>query len=183
MKLTVAAVIVSITALAVTQAQAVIEVDTSFEFTDVSGSFTLGTTPNTVTFNNGLAQSVAIFPLYHSGLNAWMIEPLQTGEIIFETEALFVNLWLRDQTPTASLLTFYDASDQVLAQFNGLDIAFKNIVVNNIGPIARITLQNNGSVGWAVIDDFSFSTTPVPSPSGVAVLTLAGLGLARRRRR
>ena len=41
---------------------------TSFEFTDVSGQFTLGTAPRDFTFTDGVAISVGNFELYHSGL-------------------------------------------------------------------------------------------------------------------
>lgn len=180
MKLSIAAAIISICLLAGPQARAAFDLTTSFEFTDITGSFTLGTPPKSVTFLNGKSESVGIFPLYHSGLKAWVIDPAQTGEILFETSASVVDLWLRDQTPTHSLLTFYDSTNQVLAQFNGLDIAFQHIVVDTVGPIARITLQNNGATGLVVIDDFSF--TAIPSPGGIAVMGLAGLGLIRRRR-
>ena len=47
---------------------------------------------------------------------------------------------------------------QVIMTFNGTSAAFTMVslsTVDGIAPIGSITLQNNGSIGYAVIDDFS----------------------------
>ncbi len=51
------------------------EVNTSFEFNNTSGSFTLTEGNASVTFIGGEARSVGNFSLYHTGLNAWMVAP------------------------------------------------------------------------------------------------------------
>lgn len=158
------------------------DVFTSFEFTDTTLDFTLGDSPNSVQFLNGEAKTVGVFLLYNSGMNAWMVDSNQIGEILFETPASLVDLWFRDQNPdNPSALTFYDANDNVLATFDGLATMFQHVVVEGVGPIARITFQNNGAFGYSVIDDFGF--TAIPAPSGMALFGLSGLALTRRRRR
>lgn len=157
------------------------DVFTDFEFTDTTGFFELGTSPNSVQFVNGEAKTVGAPLLYTSGLNAWMIDSGETGEIIFETPAALVDLWFRDQSPDAlSDLIFYAPDDSVIAEFTGSAFMFQNVVVSGVGPIARITLTNNASFGYSVIDDFGF--TAIPAPAGAAVFGLAGLVFARRRR-
>ena len=83
------------------------DVSTSFEFFDTSGSFKLGTSPKSVTFTNGLAQTVGQTPLYHSGSFSFMVTQGNTATITFETPAASVTLWLRDQSST-SVLTVFD---------------------------------------------------------------------------
>lgn len=157
------------------------DVFTDFEFTDLDGFFQLGSSPNSVQFINGQAKTIGAPLLYTSGLNAWMVDVGETAEILFETPAASVDLWYRDQSQfTTSVMTFFDPDDNMIAQFNGTVTMFQNIQVSGIGPIARITLANNGQFGYAVIDDFGF--TAIPGPAGAALFGLAGLGLMRRRR-
>lgn len=51
--------------------QAVMAADTvtSFEFTDLDGTFSVGTAPNNVSFLNGTARTVGTPGLYHRGRN------------------------------------------------------------------------------------------------------------------
>ncbi len=154
---------------------------TDFEFTDTSGFFELGVSPNSVAFIDGEAKSIGAPLLYTSGLNAWMINPGDTGEIVFETHAGTVDLWFRDQsTQASSTLTFFAPDDSVIAEFTGSAFSFQHIVLSGMGPIARITLTNPAEFGYSVIDDFGFSA--IPSPAGVAIFGLAGLASIRRRR-
>ena len=55
-------------------------VSSSFEFTDITGSFTLGEALETITFSNGEAKSIGNFSLYRSGSFAWMIDAGKTGK-------------------------------------------------------------------------------------------------------
>jgi len=164
-----------------TIAHADFDLFTGFEFTDTSLDFTLGNSPNSVQFLNGQAKTVGAFLLYHGGMNSWMVDSNQTGEILFESPASLVDLWFRDQSPdNLGVLTFYDALDNVLAQFDGSAAVFQHIVVDSVGSISRITLQNNGAFGYSVIDDFGFNV--IPSPSGASLFGLCGVALTRRRR-
>jgi len=150
-------------------AAAASDVNTSFEFNDTDGEFTLGTAPNAATFTNGLAQTVGIPGLYHTGLNAWMIAAGDTGTIAFETPAESIDLWFRDQfSSNNSVLTLLDENDNVIQSFNGTT-AFQNVNVTidpqNDMPIASVEFTNNGTSGWSVLDDFTYcaaQTGPMP---------------------
>lgn len=152
------------------------EVVTSFEFFDTDGEFTLGTSPTSVTFLNGLAQSVGNFSLYASGFNSWMIPAGATGTVEFETPAASVSLFFRDQfASNDGVLTFFDTNGLVVATFNATT-AFQNITVESPtkgAPIGSMTLENNGASGFSVIDDFIYCAIgggvvpiddPIPGP-------------------
>lgn len=162
------ALIAASAALAGADAASAKEVVTSFEFTDTSGEFTLGDSPETVTFQNGLAQTVMKLHLYHTGLNAWLIEPGETGTITFGTPAQSIDLWLRDQFPgNEGVLTFFDTAGEVISTFEAPDDDFQNITVEpgpDELPISKITLQNNGSDGYTVIDDFTYCAVEQGDP-------------------
>jgi hypothetical protein len=148
---------ISILALLFVGAAAGQDVQTSFEFFDTSGSFTLGTPPRTVTFTGGQAKTVGIESLYRSGLNAWMIDAGDTGEITFETPAADLKLYFRDQTSSVqSILTVFGPGDSELATFDGSTASFQEVEFQD-SQITRITLQNRGATGYTVIDDFSFT--------------------------
>jgi len=144
------------------------DLTTSFEFTDTSGDFTLGTSPTSVRFLNGEAKTVGNFSLYRTGFNAWMIDAGLTGEIIFETPAANLELFAKDQFSTNNgVLTLFDEADQVIRTVD-LTTAFQQVsfVVSEASPnaVKRITLANNGASGYSVIDDFSFSAEPTMTP-------------------
>lgn len=84
-----------VAALLSTSLAAANEVATSFEFNDASGSFTLGTPPETVTFAGGIAGPAP--GLTVTGANAWMISPGQTGTITFNTPVETCELFFRDE--------------------------------------------------------------------------------------
>ncbi len=135
---------------------------TSFEFTDTSGSFTRGSFPVEVTFENGEAKSIGSFSLYRTGFNSWMVDAGVVGTIRFQTPAIRVALWLRDQNAgIGSVLTAFDAQGGMVGTFAGTT-AFQNVELTGTAPIAQITLANNGSSGYAVIDDFEFDALPQP---------------------
>ena len=73
------------------------DVTTSFEFTDTDGEFTLGTSPNSVTFQDGEARSLFQRSLYRTGLNSWMVGSGNTGMITFETPAAEVDFFFKDE--------------------------------------------------------------------------------------
>lgn len=135
---------------------------TSFEFTDTSGSFQLGTEPDTVRFTNGEAKSIGILSLYHSGAHSWTIDLGMTGTIEFNTPAESVELFFRDQNPSvASVLKVFDIGGNELSSFNGNSVGWTEVSLNaaSLGAsVSSITIQNNGDSGFAVIDDFGFMT-------------------------
>ena len=135
------------------------DVSTSFEFNDLNG-FTLGISPDTVTFENGEAKSISVFSLYHSGIRSWMIDGGDTGIISFETPAAEVNLFLRDRVANVdSVLTAYDLAGGVITGVDGTNTGWRE--VNLSGPVLvdRIEFANTGggTSQYAVIDDFDFT--------------------------
>jgi glucose/arabinose dehydrogenase len=162
------------------------DLTTSFEFEDLSGEFTLGDPPLTVTFTGGEAKSVGNFALYHSGFSSFMIGAGNTGTVTFETPAKQVSLFFRDENASVqSVLTLFDTDGIEVGSFNGTDVEWTEVAVTvgeGMAPIGSITLQHNGGSGYAVIDDFSFCAVartgledPIPEP-----IPLAGVDLRLR---
>ncbi len=145
------------------------DVNTSFEFNDVDGVFTLGTSPNSATFLNGRAQTVGIPGLYRTGSRAWMIPAGVTGTITFESPGESVNLFIRDQfNSNAGVLTVFDTGGAVITTVNATTV-YQNVNVT-IDPkidvlIGSITLSNNGVSGWTVMDSFTYCAAPPAGPA------------------
>lgn len=133
---------------------------TNFEFSNTTGSFTLTQKTDTVTFTNGEAKSVGVFSLYRSGSHSWMIDTGKTGVIEFSSPAQSVTLFFRNQSASAnSVLKIFDADGNELNSFNGTSDWVE--VTHSNSSVSRITLQNSGSSGYAVIDDFSAETAEI----------------------
>ena len=115
------------------------EVSTSFEFTDLTGSFTLGTNPRSVTFEHGLAQANGNPELRRTGTGAWMIEPRTTGEITFITPAASIDLWFRDEfAANRGVLRFFDSRIDVALRLYGTRLETSE------PPAARKTASGSG---------------------------------------
>lgn len=162
------------TALALSGAAQASEVSTSFEFTDLSGSFTLGTSPKSVTFDNGEAKTVGVPALYHTGTHAWFIPVGNTGEILFETPVFDVDLWTRDETVSNNgVLKVIDTNGTEILSLD-LTTTYQNVQITLTGPVApidKITVQNNGASGHSIVDDFTSCAVepgpiadPIPAP-------------------
>ncbi|MCZ6523985.1 MAG: hypothetical protein O7A68_08990, partial [Alphaproteobacteria bacterium] len=161
---------------------------TSFEFTDVSGEFILGEAPNTVTFTGGEAKTVLIPGLYHSGMNAWMVDFGNLGTITFETPVMEVDLWFRDQNSGVNgVLRVFDEFGAEIVMFNG-STTWTNVKVAVSGEeprIGEIALKNNGISGYTVIDDFTCGSgvdtglipEPIPPAPALARLETVATGL------
>ncbi len=161
------------------------DVVTSFEFTDLSGQFTLGTPPNQATFTNGQAKSVMMFGLYHTGFNSWMVDEGDLGVVTFSTPAESVDFWFRDQLFVGSTLTVLDVNGNAIDTIVGSAV-WQHVVEGSAAiPVGSITLQNVVGNGYAVIDDFTYCALPplgnqycgpgVPNSSGAsAVITADG---------
>ncbi|WOH37437.1 PQQ-dependent sugar dehydrogenase [Thalassotalea fonticola] len=135
---------------------------TGFEFTDTTGEFTRGTSPNTVTFKNGHAKTAAIASLYHDGMNAFMVQN-NTGMVEFETPAGMVDVWLRAQTGAAGAeVRVYDINSNLTNTFMATT-QWQQITLTSVDGISRLELVNNSS-SYAVFDTFSF--TAIDSPPG-----------------
>lgn len=133
------------------------DVFSSFEFTDLSGQFSLGTAPLDVTYTGGEAKTAMILSLYHSGQNAWMVDGGAAASITFGAAPEGVDFFFRDQDPSVqSTVTVLDPGNQVLATFQGTDASWTHVVVP--GPIGRVDVVNNAAgagLGYTAIDDMT----------------------------
>lgn len=164
------------------------EIETSFEFNNTSGSFTLTDDAASATFSGGEAKSVGNFSLYHSGLNAWMIPSGSTGNIDFIPPAQELKVFYRTESGNdASVLELLDSDGQVLASFAGTSSNWTEVNVDMTTmskPVTRVVLRNEMGQGYAVLDDLSAVATqaspgqrledplPVPIQKGTIRLRL-----------
>lgn len=140
------------------------DVSTSFETTNTSGQFTLGTSPKTVTFAGGEAKFAGIASLYHSGSQAFMVEN-NTANVTFESSASEVNVFLKAQSAAAgAIVNVYDADNTLVNTFTATT-SWQEIALVSVDGISRIELINNTS-SYAVFDDFSFTALTAPLPPG-----------------
>ncbi len=142
------------------------DLTTSFEFTDLSGSFALGTAPKRATFVGGEAKVVGIPGLYHTGMHSWMVDAGATATISFETPAESVDLWFRHQNASgSSTLTLVDTGEAPIASFQGTT-GFQHVVfsVGSGSPIARIEVRNDSATGYVAVDDFTFCAQAASGP-------------------
>ena len=148
-------------------------VSTSFENVG-AGSFTIGTSPITATFDGGNAQTVGNTAFYRTGAFSWHVASGATATISFETPASEVDLWIRDTPGGAGEVRAIDTGGATLATL-AVTGAFQNFVVTRASGetlIDRIEYQNTGSAD-IVMDDFSFTADeptggalddPIPAP-------------------
>jgi hypothetical protein len=130
------------------------DVSTSFEF-DATGGFNFGTSPYTVNFSSGNAQTVGNTALYHSGLFAWHILNGTAATVTFETMPNTLSFWVR--TANATVVSNIDIFDD-----NGVLIL--NVVPTNTYQQFNVTgatlidsmVVTNTSGGDVVIDDLTF---------------------------
>jgi hypothetical protein len=162
------------------------DVSTGFEFTDVSGSFTLGTPPYRVTFAGGQAKFVGSQDLARTGSNSWVINAGQTGTITFETPADQVDLYFKEENSSViSKLSVFDTNNQLLGEFDGLFVSWRNVDLNSssLGSVmGKITLQSSGLSGTSAMDDFTFSASRAPEDNCIIYFTRLDMDLAEPAR-
>lgn len=140
------------------------DIASSFEFNDSSGSFTLGTSPNTAVFTNGTAKSIGVLSLYRSGSRSWMIDTGDIGEVTFENPVGEVSFFIRSSSGTSGQLRLYDSNNQlVLTRDSGSSwIEINHIVAEGDAGIARVELEHTGGSGYVVMDDFVCTAADTP---------------------
>lgn len=140
------------------------DVTTSFETTNTSGLFTLGTAPKTVTFADGEARFAGITSLYHSGSQAFMVQD-DTAMVTFETPAAMINVFLKAQSGAAgAMVNVYDVDDTLVNSYTATT-SWQEIAITSTEGISRMELINNTN-SFAVFDDFSFTAMTAPTPPG-----------------
>ena len=107
------------------------EINTSFEFNNTSGFFTLTDDNASASFSGGEAKSVGNFSLYHTGMNAWMIAPGGTGNIDFSPPAEELSVFFRTQSGNdVSALDLLDSEGSVLISFPGTSTSWTEVSVS-----------------------------------------------------
>ncbi|HNP25359.1 MAG TPA: PQQ-dependent sugar dehydrogenase, partial [Nitrosomonas sp.] len=144
------------------------EINTSFEFNNTSGFFTLTASADdnaSVSFNGGEAKSVGNFSLYHTGSNAWMIAPGAIGNIDFNPPAQELTVFFRTQSDNdASVLELLDSDGGILISFPGSSASWTEVSVSDAAlgkPVAQAVLRNEAGQGYAVLDDLNAITQQV----------------------
>lgn len=140
------------------------DVNTSFEFTNLSGQFTLGTFPHEAHFTNGLALSIGDLSLYTSGFNAWMVPVGSVGTIVFPATMESVDFFLRDQFGSANqgICKVFDWDGNVVSMNVSTNANWTHITAGSPGVrIKSIELDNVLGNGFSVIDDFEACVGPL----------------------
>ena len=141
---------------------------TSFEFRGEASGFTLGESPELISFSGGEAQSIGVLSLYHSGSNAWMINSGEAGTISFETPAAELHFFIRNQEAgTGGLVRILDEAGNTLLEQAATDAEWTevNFSAGNGDPAAAsVEYLNQGSSGFAVLDDFEYSALTLTGP-------------------
>lgn len=139
---------------------------TDFEFTDLSGAFSIGA----ASFSGGQVQSIGFPELYHSGSNSWMIVPNEPGVITFDPPAINVMLFLRDQSSAnMGMVTVEDTMGDIIGTFAADSFEWIEVSIrieDGAAPVQRITVDNNGGAGFTVIDDLTFRTAEITEMPG-----------------
>ena len=164
------------------------EVFTDFETIEAT-DFSIGSGDVTATFTGGFSGFAGIGELYNSGIRAWMVNPGNTGEIQFETNAAVVDFFARTRSIAdgPSVLTAFDSQGQVVDSVTLTPgNPFEEVIFT--GSIARIEFANNATAACTTcmntIDDFGFSpvsantvdlsgTVQDPGGTGLCAMVLA----------
>jgi hypothetical protein len=145
---------------AVTQAAA--DVFTSFEF-DAVGPFSVGTSPRTATFSNGVAETRGVPGFYITGDFAWHILVGTSATVTFETLPSSISFWVRTQNPTdVSEIQIFDETGMMIQSVTPTDVFQEIVVTRSAGETFIGTFDvNSTSGGDVVIDDLTlgFSST------------------------
>ena len=138
------------------------DVATSFEF-DADGPFTVGTSPRTATFSDGVAESRGAAGFYVTGEFAWHILLGTSASVTFETLPSSLSFWVRTQNATdISEVQVFDQNGALIESMTPTD-AFQEVVVTRAAGETFIgsfdVISTNG--GDVIVDDLTigFSST------------------------
>ena len=140
---------------AVTPAPA--DVFTSFEF-DANGPFSVGTSPRTAAFSNGVAEARGIPEFYVTGNFAWHILVGTSATVTFETLPSSLSFWVRTENPTdVSEIRIIDDTGALIQSVTPTDV-YQEIVVTRMAGETFIGSFDvtSTSGGDVVIDDLTF---------------------------
>ena len=145
------------------------------------GSFTIGESPKSATFEGGSVGGLTSFsPLYHSPVNFWSITNGLTATIIFETPARDLQFYAANLNLDDGKIEVFDTEDNLITSVpmlpdninpeeivNPLFFRFNSLELDAPGGFGKIELSDNESIlspfGSSItgIDDFSFTAIEV----------------------
>ncbi len=130
----------------------------SFEFTDMTGEFTVGNAPYEVTCIGGFADIIGVLELYHSGVFAWMVSPGGTATAVFDTPAKQLRFYTRTQNPgTTATVTVFGTDGSVLGTFNPGSASWTTVFITSTTPhISHFTIVHTGGTGVVAVDDMDY---------------------------
>lgn len=139
---------------AVTPAPA--DVITSFEF-DAAGPFSIGTSPRTASFSNGIAKAAGDPAFTVTGSYAWYVSVGTSATVTFETLPSSLSFWVRTQNASdASEIQVFDEAGTLIQTVTPTDV-FQEIVVTRAAGETFIgsfdVISTSG--GDVVIDDLT----------------------------
>jgi len=151
------------------------DVFTSFEFNAV-GPFSVGASPFTATFSDGVAESRGVGALYQTGAFSWHILVGQgVATVTFETNPSSLNFWVRtvNAGDVAEIRILDDTAPTpiVIQPIIVPNSVFQEITINRmpgqtlIGSV-EVTSTSGGDV---VIDDFTFGFSDTTDQVGCIV--------------
>ncbi len=135
------------------------DVFTSFEFgARTPGPFSVGTSPFTATFDDGVAETRGNFALYKSGSFSWHILTGTSATVTFETQPSSLNFHVRTENAAdVAVIQILDENSNLIQMIVPNNV-FQEVTINRnpgetlIGSI-EVTSTSGGDV---VIDDFTF---------------------------
>ena len=135
------------------------DVFTSFEF-NAAGGFSVGTSPYTVDFSSGDAQTVGNPLFYKSGTHSWHILNATSATVTFETlpNTLTFHV-IRENAAVMSEINIRDESGALLLNVVPTDVfQMVNVTGNTLIGSVEVTGAGGGNIvgGDVIIDDLTF---------------------------
>jgi hypothetical protein len=145
---------------AVTPAPA--DVSTSFEF-DANGPFSVGTSPRTATFSNGVAEARGTPEFHITGDFSWYVLVGTSATVTFETLPSSLSFWVRTENPAdVSEIQIFDEAGALIQSVTPTDVYQEIDVTRLAGETFIGTFDVNSTSGGDVIIDnltLGFSST------------------------
>jgi hypothetical protein len=137
-------------------------VSTSFEF-DANGPFSVGTSPRTATFSNGVAEARGTPEFHITGDFSWYVLVGTSATVTFETLPSSLSFWVRTENPAdVSEIQIFDEAGALIQSVTPTDVYQEIDVTRLAGETFIGTFDVNSTSGGDVIIDnltLGFSST------------------------
>lgn len=132
------------------------DLQTDFEFQELSGNFTVGTAPLWAVFNTGVADVAPTPDLAHGGTHAFLVEEGHTGLFFFGNSPTSIEFFLRSEGPqTQGEAVVRDLGGQIVGTFPATSTGWTHVQVT--APIGHVQIVNASvpGQGCVAIDDLT----------------------------